>query len=150
ADRVADSLAQEDPEPNRAADAAGLDRTRLGHAEVDRVRTRRGELAVGHDVRPHVGGLQRDLDVAGSVVELLEDLAVAQRNFDHAVRRALAVVTVDVVLLTQGLVDLFRQRSRVDSDAERYLALLGCFDDLLDFLAVRDVAGVEAKAVHTG
>src|SRR5207245_940466 len=148
--RVADALAQQDAQPDRATDAAGLDGTGLRHPEMDGVLPRHGELAVGHDVRPHVGRLERDLDVARAVVEVLEDLAVAERHLDHAVRRALTVVTVDVVLLAQRLVYLFRQRPGIDPNPKRDLAFLGCIDNLHDLLAVGDVAGVQTEAVHAG
>ena len=73
---------------------------------------------------------------------------MAERHLDHAVRRLLAVVAVDGVLLAHALVHLFGQRAGVDPDAERDLALLGGVDHLDDLVAVGDVAGVEAQAVH--
>ena len=144
---VANSLAQEDPHADGAANAAGLDRTRFGDTEVDRVRPRDRELAVGEDVRPHVGRLERDLDEPWAVVQLFEYLAVAERHLDHAVRSALAVVAVDVVLLAQALVDLLGQRTGVDPDPKRDLPFLRRGDDLDHLVTVRDVAGVEAQAV---
>src|SRR6266581_2536283 len=99
ADRIADPLAEQDPHPDRAPNAAGLNRTGLRHAEVDGVRACGGELAVRHDVGPDIGRLQRDLDIARPVVEVLEDLAVAEGHLDHAVCGPLPIIAVDLVLL---------------------------------------------------
>ena len=71
-----------------------------------------------------------------------------ERNLDHPLRRALAVVAVDVVLLAQALVHLFRQRARIDADAKWDLTLLGRGHDLYDLVPVRDVAGIQAQAVN--
>ena len=60
----------------------------------------------------------------------LEDLAVAERDLDHAIRGLLAIVAVDVVLLAHGLVDLFGQRPCVDADAKRDLSFLRRLDHL--------------------
>src|SRR6266852_4402018 len=107
ADGVPDALAQQDPYAHGAADAAGFDWTRFCDSEVDRIRARGGELAVRHDVGPHVGRLQRDLDEARTVVEVFEDLAVAERHLDHAVSGLLAIVAVDGMVLAHALVHLF-------------------------------------------
>ena len=115
---------------------------------MDRVLPRGGELSVGHDVGPHISRLQRDLDVAGTVIEVLEDLAVSQRHLDHPVCCPLPVVAVDAVLLAQALVHLFGQRPGVDADAKWDLAFLGRVHHLDHLLAVGEVAGVEAQAMH--
>src|SRR2546429_68770 len=107
-------------------------------------------LTVGtmsYSSRPHVGRLQRDLDVTRTIVEVFEDLAVTERHLDHSLRGAFAVVAVDVMLLAQALVNLLRQRTRIDTDAKRNLALLGRGHDLHDLLAVWDVAWIQTQAV---
>src|SRR5450759_3811998 len=148
ADRIADALGEQDAHAHRAPDAPRFDRAGLGDPEVDRIRTGRRALAVGHDVRPDVGRLQRGLDEARPVVELLQDLAVAERDLDHAIRGLLAVVAVKRVLFAHALVHLFGQRAGVDPDPERDLALLGGVDYPGDLVAVGDVARVEAQTGH--
>ena len=71
-----------------------------------------------------------------------------KRHLDHAIRGLLAVVAVDRVFLAHPLVHLFGQRTRVDPDAERDQALLGCVDHLGDLFAVGNVARVETQAGH--
>src|SRR5207302_11037637 len=145
-DGVADALAEQDAEPDRAPDRARLDRARLGDAEVDRVGPYLRELAVGEDVGENVGGLQAELDVAGAVVEVLQDLAVPEGDLDHPIGGALPVVAVDRVRFAERLVDLLRERAGVDADPEGDVPLLGGGDDLHDLLPVDDVARVEAEA----
>ena len=73
---------------------------------------------------------------------------MSKRDLDHAVGGALAIVAVDLVLLTHALVHLFGQRACVDADPERDLSLFGGGDHPDHLVAVWDVAGVQAQAVH--
>ena len=136
ADRVADALREQRPEPDRRLDGPHARRPRLGHAEVERVLDLIGEHSVGLDHHDRVGRLQRDLHLG--VVAVLEDPDVAERRLDHALGRGPAVLGEQVLL----------ERAPVDTDPDRDLALLGQVHDFLHERRAADVAGVEPEAVH--
>ena len=81
ADRVADALLEQDPDPDGALDRAGARRTRLRDTQVQRVGDLVGDRPVGGDHGGRIGGLHRDLDQVE--VERFEDMDVAQRGVDH-------------------------------------------------------------------
>src|SRR5437762_2660255 len=77
---------------------------------MDRVLPRGGELSVGHDVGPHIGRLQRDLDVAGTVIEVLDDLLERLRRLSvgHGRPHDLAACLFQLVDLAQRRLDVPR------------------------------------------
>src|SRR5262249_39511844 len=108
-DRVADPLREQRAERDRGLDGALERRSRLGHAEVQRVLALLGQQPVRLDHDDRIVVLHRDLDVPEPV--LLEQRALPQRRLDQRLRRRLAV------LLEQPRV----QGAGVDADPDRYL-----------------------------
>ena len=136
ADRVADALGQERAEPDRRLDRADAGRARFRDAEVERVLDLVGEHPVRLDHHARVGRLQRNLHLR--IVAVLEDVDMAERGLDHALRRR-AVVLREQVLL---------EGARVDPDPDRDPLVLREVHNLLDELLAADVTRVQAKPVH--
>ncbi len=107
ADRVADPVGQQRPEPDRRLQRARPLGAGLGDAEVQRVRDALGEQPVGGDRVRHVGRLDRHLEVRE-----LEPLH--ERDELHAGGHE----RLDRVLALQ-LVQVLGQRAAVDADAHR-------------------------------
>ena len=96
------------------------------------------ELAVGLDHQRHARRLDRDLDEVE--VDLVEVGDLLQRRLDHRLGRGTAVLVVERRV----------ERTGVDTDADRQVAVAGLGGDGLDVLGPADVARVEAQAVHAG
>src|SRR4030088_87232 len=123
ADGVPDALLEQDADPDRALDGAGAGRTRLGNAQVQWVGDLVRDRPVGGDHRGRIGRLHRDLDQVE--VERLEDMDVAERRADHRRHHFLRRrANARAFLGTTG------ERTRVDADADRHLALLRPTGDL--------------------
>ena len=125
AERVADPVREQRADPDRALDRARERRSRLGDAEVQRIRHLRGEHPVGADHRRHVGCLDRDLEVA--VVELLEQLDLLECGGDERLGLVLAC----------ELLQVRRQRAGVRADPHRDAGLLCGLDDELHLVRAR-------------
>ncbi len=74
-----------------------------------------------------------------TVAEVLEDLHVPQSALDHRLGG-----------VPQALLEVARERSHVDADADRRAALQREFDDLFGLAGIGDVAGVEAQFGDAG
>ena len=136
ADRVADPVHQQRAHADCALDPARERRSRLRHAEVQRVRDLVGEHPVGPDHRRDVRRLDRDLEVAE--VEPLEDLDLLERLDDERLGRVCA----------RELLEVLGERAGVGADPHRDPGPLRRPDDLLGLVGAADVARVDADRVH--
>ncbi|MBG9885425.1 hypothetical protein ABE10_02255 [Bacillus toyonensis] len=139
ADRVADTLGQENAERGRRLDRALEGGSRLGHAEVQRPVAPLGQQPVGLDHDDGVVVLDRDLEV-------VEVMLLEQRCFPHGalherLRSRLAV------FLQQPLVE----RARVHADAERDAGVGRRLGDLAHLVVeLTDVARVHTHRRTAG
>src|SRR3954447_12038529 len=136
--RVADSVDEQRPEPDRALDRPCRRRARLGDAEVEWIRHPAREDPVGADHRRHVTRLDGDLEVA--VVELLEQPHLLERRLDQC---------FGLILVREAL-EVLRQRAGICADAHRGVVPLRRLDDLLDLVRAADVAGVDPDGGDSG
>ena len=139
-DGVADPLGEEDADAERALNAAGVDRARLGEPEMERVAVvQGGELAVGRQVGGDVRRLQGHLDLVK--VQLLEDADVAQGGLHHQLRGLVdAAPAAALQPLAAG------DAAGVDPDPHRDAPVPRLAGDVGHLGRVGDVAGVEPEA----
>ena len=133
ADRIADPLAEQQPEADRRAQRPGLAAPSFGDAEMERGVGLGGQEAAGGDGEGDIARLGRDLVVAE--VRLFQKCGVAERARRQSFRRRPAVLFQEVAL----------QRAGIDADADGAAVVAGGTDDLAHPLLITDVAGVEAK-----
>ena len=113
ADRVADALGEQRADAGGRLDQPAGRRTRLGHAEVQRVVDGLGQQPVRVDHHRHVRRLHRDLDVVEADLGEVGELAL--RRGDQRLGGRTAVSLRDVGIEAAG----------VHADADRQPAVLG-------------------------
>src|SRR5437764_13055923 len=96
------------------------------------------EQTIGGHCAMHVGRLKRNDDLGK--VEILENLNMPYRGFDHRFRGRRAVLPQQI----------FFERATVDADANWHLLRLRRADDFDNALVLADVPGVEAELVDAG
>ncbi|CDN42671.1 hypothetical protein BN871_BS_00280 [Paenibacillus sp. P22] len=133
---VADAHREQGADAGRALDRAGMERPRLGNAQMERILDLLGRHAVGRDRHRHVGCLERHDDVME--IELFENADMEERALYHRFGSRIAVLLQQMVF----------QGTCVDTDPNRNALVLAGFDDRFDFLAAADVAGIDADLVH--
>src|SRR5439155_393220 len=134
ADRVPDAFVEEHAHARGRPDRARQRGARLGHAEMQRVRHEFREAPVRGDHDRHLERLDADDDVVE--VEVLEDLDLAHREVDHALRLVAQVARLAVT-----------DRAVVHADTDRRPLLLRLLGDLAHAVLVVDVPGVETQLV---
>ena len=136
ADRVADTVHQQQAETDRRLHGAGAQAAGLRNAQVQRLFDLRGELAVGRHGHEHFGRLEAYLEVLEIVG--VQDVDVAHGGFDHGVGIGFAVLAQQFLA----------ERSRVDADTQRHATVACGFDDGAHAVLAADVAGIDTQAVH--
>src|SRR5436309_1054779 len=134
ADRVPDAFVEEHAHARGRPDRAREGGARLGHAEMQRVRHEFREAPVRGDHDRHLERLDADDDVVE--VEVLEDLDLAHREVDHALRLVAQVARLAVT-----------DRAVVHADTDRRPLLFRLLGDLAHAVLVVDVPGVETQLV---
>src|SRR5439155_25322113 len=134
ADRVPDAFVEQHANARGGADRSREGGPRLGHAEMQRVWHELREAPVRGDHDRHLEGFDADDDVVE--VEVLEDLDLAHREVDHALRLVPQVARLAVT-----------DRAVVHADTDRRPLLLRLLGDLAHAVLVVDVPGVETQLV---
>src|SRR5581483_2524416 len=135
ADSVSDALGEQRADADGGFDRADSRRPRLGDSQMKRVIDLSGEHAVCLDHHERIGGLERNFNFR--IVQIFENVDVAQRAFDHAFGGR------TVIFLQQ----VFFEGAGVDADADRDFALGGELHDFFDAPALAYVARIETEAV---
>ncbi len=131
--RVADSIRKQRADTNRALDTAGLKRTGLRHAEVQRIIRPLSEQPISLNHEEDIRVLHRDHDVFEAVLRAYLD--VSHRAFEERLRLRKAVLIHDILL----------ERTRVDADPDRNSRFLRGKQHLLLPLLLPDVTRVDAN-----
>jgi hypothetical protein len=137
-DGVTDAFQQQCCDTSGGFHQATRQRPRFGHPEMQRMVGDGAQLAISIHHERHVGGLHRNFDEIKT--DFFEITHFGLGRLDHGVGGEATVF----------FVQCWVERTAIDPDANRHLAIAGLAGNSLDVFGLANVARVQAQPLHAG